>query len=54
MDHQLHTPVYDHVAISNRARQLRAQAMADGARVFAAWVARRWAALAQRKGHQPA
>lgn len=54
MEHLTPSPVYDHVAINNRARALRAEAMATGARAIRRWVARNWAALTHHKGHQPA
>lgn len=54
MEHGTKPIVYDHIAISNLARQERAKVMAQGMRLFTAWVARRWAALAHRKGQLPA
>lgn len=54
MEHNIPAPAYDHISVSNRARELRAQLVAKAARAFAARIARRWASLTHGKGHQPA
>ena len=54
MEQHTHKPAYDHISISNRARELRAEVTAAAARKFGAWVARNWAEMTRRKGHQPA
>ncbi len=54
MEYTNSNSVIDQVAIMNRARQLRAEAAAEMARGFSAWVARHWAGLTHRTGHQSA
>lgn len=54
MDYDNKPIVYDHIAISNLARRERAKVIASAVRQLNAWVARRWASLAYRKGHLPA
>lgn len=54
MEQHTPTPAYDHISICNRAREMRAELIAERSRVFAGWVALRWAELTHRKAHQPA
>lgn len=54
MEHFRPSDTYDHVEIYNRARVLRAEAMANGIHAIGRWVARSWAALTHLKGRQTA
>ncbi len=54
MDHFIPNPTYDHVTITNRARAMRAEVMADAMHLARGWVARAWTNLTHRRMHQPA
>ncbi len=54
MEHHTPTPAYDHISVSNRAREMRAVEMARLTRAIAARVSRLWADLTHSGSHQPA